>query len=71
MYIDLANEWGMSIAQMCLAFINDQPFVTANIIGATTMDQLRENIGSIEITLSKEQRKAIDEVQELIPNPAP
>ena len=71
MYIDLAKEWKMSIAQMCLAFITDQPFVTANIIGATTMSQLKENIDSVDITLSKEQRKAINKVQELIPNPAP
>ena len=71
MYIDLAKEWKMSIAQMCLAFITDQPFVTANIIGATTMSQLKENIDSADITLTKEQRKAIDKVQELIPNPAP
>jgi len=54
-YIDLAESWGMSIAQMCLAFINDQPFVTANIIGATTMDQLKENIGSADVILTKDQ----------------
>lgn len=71
MYIDLAKEWKISIAQMCLAFITDQAFVTANIIGATTMSQLKENIDSADITLTKEQRKAIDKVQELIPNPAP
>ncbi len=70
-YIDLASEWGMSAAQMSLAFVTDQPFVTANIIGATTMDQLKENIASIDICLSREQLKAIDEVQEMIPNPAP
>jgi len=70
-YMDLAESWGMTIAQMCLAFINDQPFVTANIIGATTMGQLKENIGSVDIILTKEQRQAIDKIQELIPNPAP
>ena len=70
-YINLSEEWGMTPAQMCLAFVNDQPFVTANIIGATTMAQLKENIDSINIQLSKDQLKAINRVHELIPNPAP
>ena len=39
---------------MSLAFVNDRPFVTSNIIGATSMDQLKENINSINIKLSKE-----------------
>lgn len=70
-YLDLADEWGMTLAQMSLAFVTQQPFCTANIIGATSMDQLKENIDSINITLTKEQLAAIDKVQELIPNPAP
>jgi aryl-alcohol dehydrogenase-like predicted oxidoreductase len=39
---------------MSLAFVNQQPFVTSNIIGATTMQQLKENIESIQVELSKE-----------------
>ena len=70
-YLELADEWGMTLAQMSLAFITQQPFLTATIIGATTMDQLKENIDSVNITLSKDQLKEIDKVQELIPNPAP
>lgn len=70
-YLDLADEWGMSLAQMSLAFVTQQAFCTANIIGATTMDQLKENIDSIKITLTKEQLKEIDKIQEMIPNPAP
>ena len=56
---------------MSLAFVNQQPFVTSNIIGATTMDQLKENIESVEIKLSEEILKEINQVHENIPNPAP
>jgi aryl-alcohol dehydrogenase-like predicted oxidoreductase len=56
---------------MALAFVTSRPFVTANIIGASSLDQLKENIDSIELNLSKEMLKAIEKVQESIPNPAP
>lgn len=45
--------------------------MTSNIIGATTMAQLEENISSIDISLSHDTLKVIDEIQELQPNPAP
>ena len=61
----------MSLAHLALAFVNQQPFVTSNIIGATTMGQLKENISSIDLELSDEILKKIDEIQELQPNPAP
>ena len=51
------------------AFVNDRPFVTSNIIGATTMDQLKENIDSIEIDLSPEILKLINEIHLSDPNP--
>lgn len=70
-YIAIAEKYGITPAELSLAWINQQSFVTANIIGATTMTQLKENIGSINITLSKECIKEINQVQELIPNPAP
>ena len=70
-YIELAKEAGLSPAQMALAFINQQPFLTSNIIGATTMAQLEENIGSIDITLEDDLIKAIDTIHNAIPNPAP
>jgi aryl-alcohol dehydrogenase-like predicted oxidoreductase len=56
---------------LALAFVNQQPFLTSNIIGATTMQQLTENISSIDVTLSEEILKKIDEIHELQPNPAP
>ncbi len=71
MYYDLAKANGMSLATMALAFINQQPFVTSNIIGATTMEQLKENIDSIDVILSAEMIDKINEIHELIPNPAP
>ncbi|UOB16199.1 aldo/keto reductase [Abyssalbus ytuae] len=71
MYYDLAKENGMSLATMALSFINTQPFVASNIIGATTMEQLKENISSIHIELNEEILQKINEIHELIPNPAP
>lgn len=70
-YLELATKNNMSLTQMALAFINQQPFVTANIIGATTLEQLKENISSIDIDLSEEILKEIDMINELQPNPAP
>ena len=55
---------------MSLAFVNQRSFVTSNIIGATTMEQLKENIGSIDVNLSSEMLKEIDQIQDLQPNPA-
>ena len=70
-YMAIANEFNISLAQMALAFVNAQPFVTANIIGATNLKQLEENILSINHTLSDDVLKAIAEVHAQIPNPAP
>ncbi|MFD2099921.1 aldo/keto reductase [Flagellimonas iocasae] len=70
-YSELAQKHGLSMAQMALAFVNTRPFVTSNIIGATTMEQLKENIGSIEVNLSDEVLKGIEEIHNAIPNPAP
>jgi len=70
-YADLAKELGISLAELSLAFVNQQSFVDSNIIGATSMEQLKENIGSIHVELSKETLNRIDEIQDLQPNPAP
>jgi len=70
-YQELAKKNNMSLTQMALAFVNQQPFVTSNIIGATTMQQLKENIASIDISLSEEIIEEIDAIHELQPNPAP
>ena len=70
-YHRLAKDHGLSPAQMALAFVNSRPFVTSNIIGATSMAQLKENIASIDVTLSDEVLQGIDDIHNAIPNPAP
>ena len=55
---------------MALAFVTQQPFVTSNIIGATTLDQLKENINSIKIELHESILNGIKSIHETIPNPA-
>lgn len=70
-YLKIAEENGMTLAEMSLAWVNSRPFVTSNIIGATNMDQLKENIGSINIELSDAVLNQIEEVHKVIPNPAP
>lgn len=70
-YLALANDLGISLTSLALAFVNQRPFVTSNIIGATTLKQLEENINSIEIKLSEETLARINEIHARIPNPAP
>ncbi|MEM6892526.1 MAG: aldo/keto reductase [Bacteroidota bacterium] len=70
-YQELAHAHGLSLAQMALAFVNTRPFLTSNIIGATSMEQLQENIGSIDVSLSDEVLEGIEAIHADIPNPAP
>ena len=70
-YLKLAEENGLSLAQMSLAFVTQQPFVLSNIIGATTLGQLGENIDSINVELSDEILENINSIHARIPNPAP
>ncbi|RTZ07918.1 aldo/keto reductase [Flavobacterium bomense] len=71
LYQEIAKKNGLTLTELSLAFIAQQLFVTSTIIGATKMEQLKENIDTIEISLSDEILKAIDEVQAVIPDPAP
>lgn len=70
-YLKLAEENNLSLTQMSLAFVNQRPFVASNIIGATTVAQLKENIDSIHVELSSDLLAAINEIHAAIPNPAP
>jgi aryl-alcohol dehydrogenase-like predicted oxidoreductase len=70
-YYELASSHGMSMAQMALAFVNSRPFVTSNIIGATNMKQLKENIASIDVELTDAVLQAIEQIHDDLPNPAP
>lgn len=71
LYQDLAYSIGLTSTQLALAFVNQQQLVTSTIIGATSLEQLKENIDAFEIELSKDSMIAIEKIQELIPNPAP
>lgn len=71
LYNDLAEANNLTIAQIALAFVHQQSFVTSTIIGATSLEQLKANIDAFEVVLSPEVLAEINKIQELIPNPAP
>jgi aryl-alcohol dehydrogenase-like predicted oxidoreductase len=68
-YVDLAKKFNIAPSIFANAYVNDRPFVTSNIIGATTIEQLRENIDSIDITLSNEILHEIEDIHLSDPNP--
>lgn len=70
-YIEIAKAYGISPAQLSLAWVTSRPFLTSNIIGATTMKQLKENISSIQVEITPELEKAINTIHAAISNPAP
>ena len=70
-YYDLAREHGMSLTTMALSFVSDRSFVTSNIIGATSIEQLKENIDSYKTLLSDEILEKINIIHNNQPNPAP
>ena len=70
-YLAIAEKYNMSLTQLALAFVNTRPFLTSNIIGATTINQLKENIDSINVVLSEDIINEVNEVHDDIPNPAP
>ena len=70
-YVELARRHGYSPTQMALAFVNSRPFVTANIIGATDLEQLAEDIDSINVTLPDELIEEIEAIHQQQPNPCP
>ncbi|KGD90033.1 aldo/keto reductase [Achromobacter sp. RTa] len=70
-YVQLAREHGLAPTHLALAWVNQRPFVTSNLIGATTLEQLKENIDSVDVTLSAEVLEAVDRIHARLPNPAP
>ena len=70
-YAQLAERHGLTLTQLSLAFIKQQFFVTSTIIGATNLDQLKENIQAFEIDLSAEVLQGIEDIHRQQPNPAP
>ncbi|WP_374466832.1 NADP(H)-dependent aldo-keto reductase [Ferrovibrio sp.] len=69
-YVALAQQHGLDPAQMALAFVNSRPFVTSNIIGATTMAQLKTDIDSINVKLTQEVLDGIEAIHRDQPNPS-
>ena len=70
-YYKIAKKNNLSLTEMSLAFINSRSFLTSNIIGATNMEQLKENIGSVEVNFNKEIIEEINFIHKNNPNPAP
>ena len=70
-YVALAREHGLDPAQMALAYVTQQPFITSNIIGATSIEQLESNLASSELRLSAEVLESIEAIHTAQPNPAP
>ncbi len=70
-YVALARSLDLNPAQMALAYVNSRPFLTSNIIGATSMKQLRENIASVDLKLSDDVLDKIETIHKRHPNPAP
>jgi len=70
-YYKIAKKYMLNLAQMALKFLEIQPFVTSVIIGATTMEQLKTDIESVNVNLTEEIIKEINEVQNIYPNPCP
>jgi len=71
LYSEVAHQHGLTLTQMALAFVEHQSFVTSSIIGATTLEQLKENIATIDVVLSDKIISEINAIQAVIPDPAP
>ena len=70
-YYKIGKKYNVNFTQMALKFCEIQPFMTSVIIGATTMEQLKENIESVNIKLSEELIKELNDIQKIYPNPCP
>ncbi len=70
-YVNLAGDLGLTPTHLALAYVNSRSFVTTNIIGATTLTQLAENMASHQITLTDEALSAIETIHQRYPNPSP
>ena len=71
LYEEVAKKHNLSLTHLSLSFVNDRPFVTSNIIGATNLEQLKENIESVNVKLSDEIISEINSINNKIPNPSP
>lgn len=70
-YFGISKKYNIDMSQMCIKFCEIQDFMSSVIIGATTMEQLKINIESVNVNLSDDVIKEINEVQKIYPNPCP
>ncbi|NHI01744.1 MULTISPECIES: NADP(H)-dependent aldo-keto reductase [Oceanimonas] len=70
-YVALARQHGLTPTQLAQAFVNTRPFVTSNLIGATSLTQLKENLDSVHVVLTEELQQGIADIHQQYPNPAP
>ncbi len=70
-YYKLAKDFNLTMVQLAQSFVNSRPFVTSNIIGATTIEQLKENIDSVNIDFTDEMMERVDKIHNENPNPSP
>jgi len=70
-YCRLAEERGVSPTHLALQFVTTRPFVTSNIIGATNLNQLRENLDSVDMAWDKDLEKELEAIHTRFPYPAP
>jgi len=70
-YFNIAKNFSLNFAQMSIKFCEIQKFLTSVIIGATSMEQLKIDIESVNVNLTEEINKEINDVQLIYPNPCP
>ena len=70
-YFKISEEYNLDMSQMSIKFCEIQDFVTSVIIGATSMEQLKTNIESVNVNLSDDVIKKINKIQTIYPNPCP
>lgn len=70
-YYNLAAEHGLTLTELAQKFVDTRPFVTTSIIGATTMDQLKENIDAFDINWNDELEAGVNQIHRDNPSPAP
>ena len=70
-YYDIAKKFALDFSQMSIKFCEIQKFLTSVIIGATSMEQLKIDIESVNVNLTEEIIKKINDVQIKYPNPCP
>lgn len=69
--MEIAHRYNLTPAQLALAFVESRWFVTSTIIGATKIEQLKENIDSVHVVINKDILVELDAVHTRYPNPAP